>query len=361
MADSGPAEALARAGAFAARAAAEQPDPDTARRGLAALLYDVPGVRGRVVATTEPYDGSYHYDLLLTHEAGTHVVGFAPARSLPWPLRGARSPAEQDVVRVNGTVLRMRQAMAALDGLWERPRLLRHLVEACLVVEELAERGGAIDDAVDDALLQRRLDGFRLRHGLARAADTHRWLADHGMTHRDLEDRLTAELRLELLQEQLVGDRVAEAFRDAPDAFDTLPVAVAVLPSPRLCAAAHARCRDGRTPLEVAVGEAARGGPRPPDGPVSVSFGTQARHSAAEPVAALFSPSAAEGAVAEPHRVEGGHALVQRLGPVAPGVLDDRARAELRGVLFERWLDARLRSADVEWYWGNTRNDSRRS
>lgn len=357
MTEDGPREAIGRASVFAMRLARDQTDPATARRDFAELLDDLPGVRGRVVVTTEPYGGSRDYDLLITHEHGTHVVGFAPAGSPPWPLRGSHSPTEQDVVRVNGTVLRMQQAMTWLDGLWKRPRLLRRLVDLCLVEEELAAREDAVDAEINDALLQRRMDEFRLRRGLACAADTHRWLADHGMTHHLLEQRLLGQLRFEVLREQVVGAEADQVLHEAPDAVDTLAVALLLSPDPDLCAAVHALCSDGGLPLESAAGRLARGAARSPGaagtaGTARVSFRRQVRHSAAGPVAALFPDTVAEGTVTLPYREDDGYAVAQKLAPAVRSADTEANRAALRDLLFDRWLAERRRVADVEWYWG---------
>ena len=89
-----------------------------ARTELSSLSEAWAGLRARVVSSCEEYDSSRHFDVLLTDADGTYTVSFAPAGGLPWPLRGVHRWNEGDLLRVNGTTLRVQQAIASLDFLW---------------------------------------------------------------------------------------------------------------------------------------------------------------------------------------------------------------------------------------------------
>src|SRR3712207_2194214 len=84
------------------------------------------------------YDGAVHYDALLQLPGeGTVSLGFAPDRGLPWPLRGVQRWSDADLVRVDGSILKVDQAIGCLDFLWEDRRLMDRLVNVCLIDEAL--------------------------------------------------------------------------------------------------------------------------------------------------------------------------------------------------------------------------------
>lgn len=201
-----------------------QASDEDARAELEALAEPWTGLRIRLVSSCEEYDSSRHFDVLLADADGTYTVSFAPADGLPWPLRGVHRWSEGDLVRVNGTTLRIQQAVACLDFVWERDDLLDHLVNVCLVEEELAAREPF---PVSDTDLQVRLDEFRRARGLFTAADTYEWLAQHGISHRQLEQRLADALRVELLAEQVVGNAVPDYAKANKSELGTFPVMLA--------------------------------------------------------------------------------------------------------------------------------------
>lgn len=201
-----------------------QPSHEDARAELSALTGAWTGLRARVVSSREEYDSSRHFDVLLSDADGTYTVSFAPPDGLPWPLRGVHRWNEGDLLRVNGTILRIQQAIASLDFVWERDDLLDHLVNVCLIDEELDSR---VPSAVSDADLQVRLDEFRRARGLLSVADTHEWLAQQGVSHRQLERRLADALLVEILAEQVVGDAVADFLKADKSKLGIFPVMLA--------------------------------------------------------------------------------------------------------------------------------------
>src|SRR5262249_1552776 len=130
--------ALAAIAPYLRSVTARQVSEDEAKAELTAIALEWEDLRARIVSSTEDYDESRHFDVLLTDGAGTYTISFAAADGLPWPLRGVNRWSEEDLVRVNGTTLTVQQAVSCLDFIWERDDLMNHLVNVCLVEEELA-------------------------------------------------------------------------------------------------------------------------------------------------------------------------------------------------------------------------------
>jgi putative peptide maturation system protein len=319
-----------------------QPSNDDAQAELSALTEAWTGLRARVVSSCEEYDSSRHFDVLLTDADGTYTVSFAPAGGLPWPLRGVHRWNEGDLLRVNGTTLRVQQAIASVDFLWERDDLLDHLVNVCLVDDELAARAPF---PVNDAELQARLDEFRRVRGLFTAADTHQWLAQHGVSHRQLERRLADALRVELLAEQVVGDAVAEYVKAGKSNLGMFPVMLASARSPEDLHELTHRTADLASWLTWAV--------TPHGNRREVRCHRVDAFDAAPSLAVLAADDVPVGTVSQvfPHR--DAHALACKLGPTEQPETSPELTRRVRDRLFADWLAERRRRADVEWYWGS--------
>jgi putative peptide maturation system protein len=319
-----------------------QPSHEDARAELSALTEAWSGLRARVVSSCEEYDASRHFDVLLTDADGTYTVSFAPADGLPWPLRGVHRWNEGDLLRVNGTTLRIQQAIASLGFLWERDDLLDHLVNVCLVEEELAARSPF---PVNDADLQARLDEYRRARGLFTAADTHQWLTQHGISHRQLERQLADELCVELLAEQVVGDAVADHLTAGKSNLGTFPVMFASARSPEDLYELTQQTADLASWLTWAM--ALDGSKR------EVRCYRIEAFDATPSIAVLASDDVPVGTVSQvfPHR--DAHALACKVGPTEQPEPSPELHRRLRDRLFADWLAERRRCADVEWYWGS--------
>src|SRR6266542_366931 len=78
----------------------------------------------------------------------------------PWPLLGVQRWNDQDLLRVNGTVLAIDHAIAGLDFIWGEAPVARRLVDVCLIKAEL-EREPIV---LSDAELQQVANAFRAGH-----------------------------------------------------------------------------------------------------------------------------------------------------------------------------------------------------
>ena len=76
-------------------------------------------------------------------------------------------------------------------------------MNACLIHEVLDR------DSIDlsDSDLQLALDGFRRAHKLYKPEDTYRWMAQHGMTHEQLERYMADEVVVAKLRDRITADR----------------------------------------------------------------------------------------------------------------------------------------------------------
>lgn len=319
-----------------------QPSHDDARAELSALTEAWTGRRARVVSSCEEYDSSRHFDVLLTDADGTYTVSFAPADGSPWPLRGVHRWNEGDLLRVNGTTLRVQQAIASLDFLWERDDLLDHLVNVCLVDEEIAARSPV---PVNDADLQARLDEFRRAQGLFTAADTHQWLAQHGMSHRQLERRLADALRVELLAEEVVGDAVADYLKAGKSNLGIFP---AMLASARSHEDLHELTHQTANMASWMTWAVTPRGDRR-----EVRCYRIHAFDAAPSLAVLASDDVPVGTVSQVFPYRDAHALACKLGPTEQPEPSPELTRRVRDRLFADWLAERRRCADVEWYWGS--------
>jgi putative peptide maturation system protein len=322
--------------------------PDDARARLAAVRGRHPDLVIDLLAEEEAYDQSIHYDLLLRRAGeGTVSLSYCPERATPWPLRGVHRWSDAELVRVNATVLKVEQAMACLDFIWDEAPVIESLVNLCLIREELERE--PID--LSDAELQEAMDRFRSAKKLFKAQDTLRWLERHGMSHESLERYVADDALVAKLRDRIAAGGVEEYFRQHPGDFDTARVA-------RLEVADECRAREladeirgGRLDFfavaERCFFETAERGAPPQTGQLAL---IERRHAAPALREPLF--AAAPGQLIGPVPVEGGCALLRVLA-ILPARLDGRTRTAIKNVLFDEWLAERRRAARIEWCWGN--------
>jgi hypothetical protein len=92
----------------------------------------------RLLWEVQSYDGSVHYDVLVSSRGGETIsLSLSLARSLPWPLRGILRWTEADLVQVNGRRLTIESATCFLDVLWNKIPLMEKIVDLCLLKDEL--------------------------------------------------------------------------------------------------------------------------------------------------------------------------------------------------------------------------------
>lgn len=327
--------------------------PDEARRLVRRLQASNPGTQIELLWEEEAYDRSVHYDALLHFSDEIVSLSLCNDGALPWPMRGARRWSEQDLLRVNNTVLSVQQAVALLDFIWDSPSMMTRLVEACLI-QEAMER-----DPVDlsQKELQEALDRFRKGRGLFKAEEARRWMEEHGITHQQLEHHVADDAKLAKLRDRVAtADRVEDYFESHHFDFDSASFAVVHFTNEQAAFEAYRRIRDGRLGFyeaaECAIAVRGSG---------SKNFGGglfRVIRRGEEPKqlgAAVF--AAQPGDVVGPIFIDEIYTLVRVL-TLSPARLDAEARDAIKGMLFAEWLAEKRRHASIEWNWGDTARTS---
>ena len=317
--------------------------PEAAKERLRFLQKQHPDVGMDLLWQEEPYDQSLHYDVLLRlPEGGRLLLSFSPDRALPWPMRGVQRWSEMDLVRVNNTVLKVDQAMACLDFIWDEAPVISRLVNVCLIQEALDKDPIRLSDAE----LQAAMDGFRRAHKLLKAEDTYRWLEEHGMTHEQYERHAADEAVAAKLRDRVTAGRVEDYFERHRADFDAVRIARVEFTDEAIASQTCEQIRAGGVGFYEAAERHFVAGPAS-----GVVFAALRRgQMPPELGAAVF--AAAPDDVLGPLRTEDGYAIVRVLS-FEPASLDEPTRHAIKNLLFEEWLGARRREAAVEWFWGN--------
>jgi putative peptide maturation system protein len=138
--------------------AQEKIRPAEAKARLRAIQGRYPEMPVELLWEEESFDRSVHYDALLGLAGeGTVSLGFCPERAVPWPARGVHRWDEATLLRVNRTFLKVDEAVACLDFIWDQAPVIKRLVNRCLVQEELEKSLLSLTPEE----LQEAMDAFR--------------------------------------------------------------------------------------------------------------------------------------------------------------------------------------------------------
>jgi putative peptide maturation system protein len=326
--------------------------PQEAKARLRLLQKRHPDTGMNLVWEEEAYDGSVHYDALLRLSEGATVsLSFCPERALPWPLRGAHRWSETELARVNDTVLRVEQAIACLDFIWNEAPIINRLINVCLIQEEF-ER-----DPIEltDADLQFGMDGFRRAHQLYSAEDTYFWMRRRGMTHEQLERLVADNLAVARLRDRVAEGRVESYFEGHRADFDTAHIARIEFSDEESARRIHRKILAGEVDFyEAAESHFLTAAGRPETTDRSLFAAIRRSEASEELGAAIF--DATRGEVVGPARVADGYAIARVLS-LTPARLDEATRAAIKEILFDEWLAERRQSARIEWFWGNSERE----
>lgn len=324
-------------------------EPEAAMQELAAVRERHPDARLDLLWEREPYRGSVHYDLLVSHDGRNAVwLGWCPDRGIPWVLRGVHRHSEADLVRVNGETMRVDAAMQLIDYMWSDQRIIDGLVDSCLIRQALV----TLDvPPPTDAELQRAVDEFRRRHGLLTTRDTLAWLQRRGMSYEQLEFYVADDARVRGLRNAVVADGVEAYFASHRDALRSATMLL-VTTSDREIAEAIARDRGGgrdefvRAALthQAAAIAAARPGREAME--LVVRRACELPHALADAVFAA-TPGTTVGPIEHEGRYRVAHVIEHH-----DAVLDDACARGIAEQLFCDWLGAQRTTAIIDWLWG---------
>jgi putative peptide maturation system protein len=318
------------------RLAREHVAPAQARARMRAL-----GAGIELVHERDAYGDTYHYDAIVDEPEGVLTVGYAPDRGQPFLLRGAERLADRDLVRVDGQTLKVRDAIALLDFVWNERRLIERLLDVCLIEAEL-ERAPV---EPSDAAVQEALDRIRASQGLHSAAATERWMAERGLTHEALERYACEQAAILAVRERSVGAQVAERFAQSRAGYERASFMRLDVPDDEA----------GRAFVEEVLGTGLD--------LLAAAGAWMERHPAARPpvvetrcrrelptvlVKAVFA--------CEPGRLgvgrEEGRIVLVHVLALCSARLDEATRERVADELFAEWLAERRARARIEWNWG---------
>jgi putative peptide maturation system protein len=322
----------------------EPPRPTQALERIRALGQRHPNIDFDLVWEDQPYDGSVEYSAILnTAGEGALSVSISPEKALPWPLRGVHRYDEADLLRVNGVLMQIGEAIQLMDAVWRNEDLLRRLVEACLLREAL---GDDVPEVTDEQL-QRAMDEFRREYGLHTAAEMEAWLKNMGLDQFRLEEILCEQVAVDGLREQVTASMVEDYFAAHQHDLTICRLRRVTARTESLCVAIIDRARangDGLLPAAAAM-----------DGKDSdhiLSIEVLEARRCELPVEATPPVDAAVGVIFGPMLVGDRWCAFELTATESPAI-DAATRDYCQRMLFQRWLDERRAGARIEWYWGS--------
>lgn len=323
--------------------------PAAARTRLQDLRKRHPELGLNLLSESEVYDNSIHYDALIRMgNAGTVSISYCPEKATPWPLLGVHRWNDADLLRVNGYVLKVDEAIAFLDFVWDEAPIAKQLINQCIIREELARESIVLSD--DE--LQTAVDQFRIARHHHTAEDTLRWLDENGLTHESFEQIVADGCLINKLRARVVGERVEETFQQRRREFDCARVASIKFADEQAALRIAGQIRNEEIDF-YSASEICFAQRNVIDGVSAGCFATIQRHQmSAELAEQIF--TARPGQLVGPIPTQYGFDLMRILS-IVPAQLDSRLRAEIEHVLFEEWLEQRRHDARIEWCWGNAR------
>ncbi len=326
----------------------ESIQPKEAQIRLQSLRKRHPELALNLLSEIEAYDQSVHYDALLrSGNEGTVSISYCAERATPWPLLGVHRWSDADLLRVNAYVLKVDEAIAFLDFVWDEASIANQLVNQCVIREELAREPIALTDAE----VQEALDQFRIAKRLFKSEEMHNWLELNGMTHESLERFVTDNRLIDRVRDRVTSHRAEEYFRQHTKDFDSARIArIEVADEGSACKLAE-QIADGKLDFYAAAERLFLAAQRCADAVANDLFSViERRQTTPEMEELIF--MAAPGDVVGPVPSEHGYTLVRVLS-TTPARLDDSVLSAIKEILFEEWLAQKREAAHVQWCWGN--------
>lgn len=318
--------------------------PEAACERLAGLRSRHPQSSIELVWQEQGFDHSLHYDALIRGaEDMTLSVSVCPDRALPWPLRGVQRSRDSDLLRVNGTVLRVVDAVARLDVLWQNDAVMQRLIDACLIEDAL--RAHAV--GIEPAEMQAALDAIRRRRGLYRTADLKAWLRATGTSEEALEQMAGEVARATKLRDVIVGERAQSHLLHHARDFDSLSFLQLRMPSDEMARTAVAAMSAGSENWHQVAERVFLEG----RAEARETCFRRSRRYRLEPTLQHALAGAEAGAIVGPVTLPDGIFLV-RLLAVEVARLDGGDLEAAKTRLFDEWLAEGRRTARIEWFWG---------
>lgn len=296
-----------------------------------------------LVYERDPAANASHFDAIIELPDGAVTIRYCPDRGAPFALRGAERLSDRDLVRVDGEVLPVSQAIALLDFIWcERP-VMRRLLDVCIIQAALRAKPAELtDDGVQAAL-----DRIRLANGLHDAGETLRWMTERGMTHEMLEAYAEDQAAILALRHRLVGGRIAPHFAMHRAEYDLATFARITFPDDVVHRELIERGLAARTDLATLIGLASSTGSLATQDPPAIVRARRRELSGAQREVVFETAANQLRVIREPQRLT----VVQVFARHA-AELDDATADLIADELFAEWLAQRRGAARIEWNWG---------
>lgn len=249
---------------------------------------------------------------------------------------------------MNGETLKVRDAMDCIDFLWNEARVIRPLIDLCLISE--AVKRWSVEPAAEHT--QRALDAFRTSRGLLSARETLAWMEANDLTQERLERMVRGQADGFALRDRVAGEGGVEAYwASHPGAFDIAYV-VRLRVRERERATALAVEVRGRADFHAITERefAAHRLVALPRGPLEAVRRSQLSSAQAD---AIF--AAMPGDVVGPFDADGAFDLVRIIRHETADLADVATRNAVRDAVFDEWLASQRRAANIEWFWGPAR------
>jgi putative peptide maturation system protein len=346
--ESSTARVLLRAASFLENLHDAATPPPDARRRLRELQAENPDVELELVADEETFRGSFHYDLLMRFsEQESMSLSYCHDHGLPWAMRGARRWTERDLLRVNDVVLHVDEVLGCLEFDSNDASSMQALVNIAILREALEHELVPVSPEE----LQQAMNAFRRKRRLHRAADTHAWLRERGLSHEQLEGIVFQQALAAAFRRRVVAADIEPYFQDHRFEFDTAAVAMILYGEEAAARQDLERIRRGEINFYAAAENAVL---RETETTATLASIARLQRGSLPPELAKDVFSAAINEVIGPVRYADGWAVARLLG-ITPATLDQSTRQTIEERLFEHWLDQRRAKARIEWYWGNIR------
>jgi putative peptide maturation system protein len=319
--------------------------PTDAQREINAVRSRHPAASIELVWDEQEFDSSRHYDALIRPQgfSGTVSLSVCHDEGLPWPLRGLQPGRDSELLRVNGTVMSVENAIRQLDMLWHRKPLMQRLIDSCLIETELERR----QIEVTPAEVQQTVDDMRRRRGLLTTTDTHAWLASSGMSMHGLTEIAVKLARAAKLRDLIVGQDVDRYLEQHRESFDAVNTRVLQTPDARIAQQVTEAVRGGSRPFLDAAQEAFF---CDSTGRTQLFYRKEPRHRLAERLrdaTAAFRSGDLLGPLDE-----GDERLLIHVVSVEPAERNPHLRSAVVARLFDDWLREQRQHARTEWFWG---------
>lgn len=208
------------------------------------------------------------------------------------------------------------------------------------LIDQYAEQAGI---TVSDDELQRGIDVFRRERGLLKVASAMEWLQRHGMTLKDLGDRVRDQLLESKAAEHFSHPKIEPYYYENRQSFDTAIVSRIVLKEYGAARELMFRIEEGGDFHSLArefseEDKTSRAG----------GYAGEVGRDSLTPAEAAAVFGAQPGQVLGPIKTSQGY-LIIKVEEIKSARLDEATRSRIGTILFEEWLRVQMNEVDIHY------------